>query len=131
MNDTELSSFRRFHLGVVFQQFNLMPSLTAQDNVTFVRRLNGMPALDEFTHQLIDVLGLSNRLSPCPRQLSIGEQQRVTIARSFASRSKFIMADEPTGNLDEETAAHVMKLLRKAVELDGVSMFRFKYRQPG
>ena len=122
MNDTELSSFRRFHLGMVFQQFNLIPSLNAQDNITFVRRLNGMPAMDEFTNQLVDVLGLTDRLSHYPRQLSIGEQQRVAIARALASRPKFIMADEPTGNLDEDTAAHVMEQLLKAVDLDGVTL---------
>lgn len=122
MNDTELSSFRRFHLGMVFQQFNLIPSLNAQDNITFVRRLNGMPAMDEFTNQLVDVLGLTDRLSHYPKQLSIGEQQRVAIARALASRPKFIMADEPTGNLDEDTAAHVMEQLLKAVDLDGVTL---------
>ena len=122
MNDTELSSFRRFHLGMVFQQFNLIPSLNAQDNITFVRRLNGMPAMDEFTCQLVDVLGLTDRLSHYPKQLSIGEQQRVAIARALASRPKFIMADEPTGNLDEDTAAHVMEQLLKAVDLDGVTL---------
>jgi len=129
MNDAELSSFRRFHLGMVFQQFNLIPSLTAQDNITFVRRLNGMPAMDEFTHQLVDVLCLSDRLSHYPKQLSIGEQQRVAIARALASRPKFIMADEPTGNLDEDTAAHVMELLLKAVDLDGVTLLLVTHSQ--
>ncbi|MCG8607087.1 ABC transporter ATP-binding protein [bacterium] len=129
MNDAELSSFRRLHLGMVFQAFNLMPSLTAQDNITFVRRLNAMPALDEFTHQLIEVLGLADRLSHYPAQLSIGEQQRVAIARALASRPKFIMADEPTGNLDEESAAHVMELLMKAVELDGVTLLLVTHSQ--
>ncbi len=129
MNDAELSSFRRFKLGMVFQQFNLIPSLTAQDNITFVRRLNGLPALDEFSHQLIDVLGLSDRLSHYPKQLSIGEQQRVAIARALASRPKFIMADEPTGNLDEETASQVMELLMKAVELDDVTLLLVTHSQ--
>jgi putative ABC transport system ATP-binding protein len=129
MNDAELSAFRRLHLGMVFQQFNLVPSLTARDNITFVRRLNGMPALDEFTRQLIEVLGLFDRLSHYPAQLSIGEQQRVAIARALASRPKFIMADEPTGNLDEETAAHVMELLMKAVELDGVTLLLVTHSQ--
>ncbi len=129
MNDTELSSFRRFHLGMVFQQFNLIPSLNAQDNITFVRRLNGMPAMDEFTYQLVDVLGLTDRLSHYPKQLSIGEQQRVAIARALASRPKFIMADEPTGNLDEDTAAHVMELLLKAVDLDGVTLLLVTHSQ--
>jgi len=122
MNDRQLSLFRRTRLGMVFQQYNLIPSLTALDNMTFVRRLNGLPEMDDFTHQLIDVLGLAERLSHYPAELSGGEQQRVAIARALAAKPAVLLADEPTGDLDEQTAAQVMKLLLKAVELNGVTM---------
>ncbi len=129
MNDAELSVFRRLHLGMIFQQFNLIPSLKARDNISFVRRLNGLPAEDDFTQQLVEVMGLTRRLAHYPRQLSIGEQQRVAIARALAAKPKFILADEPTGNLDEETAAHVMELLIKAVELDDVTLLLVTHSQ--
>lgn len=122
MNDAQLSVFRRTELGMVFQQYNLIPSLTALDNITFVRRLNGLPAMDEATEQLIEVLGLRQRLSHYPAQLSGGEQQRVAIARALAAQPSLILADEPTGNLDEHTAADVMTLLVEAVKLHGVTL---------
>lgn len=129
MNDGQLSRFRRTQLGMIFQQYNLIPSLTALDNITFVRRLNGLPALDEFTQQLIDVLGLSERLSHYPTQLSGGEQQRVAIARALAAKPSLLLADEPTGNLDEQTAAQVMGLLLKAVELNNVTLVLVTHSQ--
>lgn len=122
MNDSQLSQFRRLNLGMIFQQFNLIPSLSAADNISFVRRLNGLPAQDEFSRELTNVLGLSERLTHYPAQLSGGEQQRVAIARALACRPKVILADEPTGNLDEQTAATVMELLVKAVALDNVTL---------
>jgi putative ABC transport system ATP-binding protein len=122
MNDEQLSLFRRRHLGMVFQQYNLIPCLNAKDNITFVRRLNGMKALDEHCEQLIEVLALTERLNHYPQQLSGGEQQRVAIARALASEPSLILADEPTGNLDEETAAEVMSLLVKAVEFRQATM---------
>ena len=117
MSDTRLSQFRRQHLGMVFQQYNLIPSLSARDNITFVRRLNRMPAMDDFTNELIRVLNLQDRLTHYPSQLSGGEQQRVAIARALASEPSFILADEPTGNLDEKTASNVMELLMESVAL--------------
>ncbi len=129
MSDTELSVFRRKHLGMVFQQFNLIPSLNALDNITFTRRLNGMPAEDEHTRQLIAVLGLDDRLHHYPAQLSGGEQQRVAIARALASRPDLILADEPTGNLDEETAAGVMQQLMQAVTLDRSTLLLVTHSQ--
>jgi putative ABC transport system ATP-binding protein len=129
MNDAELGKFRRTQLGMIFQQYNLIPSLSALDNITFVRRLNGLPAMDEDTEQLIDVLRLRNRLSHYPAQLSGGEQQRVAIARALAAKPSLILADEPTGNLDEETAAQVMTLLIKAVELNNVTLLLVTHSQ--
>lgn len=129
MTDAQLSVFRRQQLGMIFQQYNLIPSLSALDNITFVRRLNGLPAMDDDTEQLIDVLGLRERLSHYPAQLSGGEQQRVAIARALAAKPSLILADEPTGNLDEETAAQVMTLLIKAVQLNGVTLLLVTHSQ--
>ena len=129
MNDNQLSLFRRTQLGMIFQQYNLIPSLNALDNITFVRRLNGLPAIDEDTEQLIDVLGLRSRLEHYPGQLSGGEQQRVAIARSLAAKPALLLADEPTGNLDEDTAAQVMSLFLKAVELNKVTMLLVTHSQ--
>jgi putative ABC transport system ATP-binding protein len=129
MNDSQLSLFRRNQLGMIFQQYNIIPSLTALDNITFVRRLIGLPAVDEDTEQLIDVLGLRDRLDHYPAQLSGGEQQRVATARALAAKPSLILADEPTGNLDEETAAQVMELLVKAVELNGVTLLLVTHSQ--
>ncbi len=129
MNDNQLSLFRRNQLGMIFQQYNIIPSLTALDNITFVRRLIGLPAVDEDTEQLIDVLGLRDRLDHYPAQLSGGEQQRVATARALAAKPSMILADEPTGNLDEETAAQVMELLVKAVELNAVTLLLVTHSQ--
>jgi putative ABC transport system ATP-binding protein len=129
MNDAQLSLFRRTQLGMIFQQYNLIPSLNALDNITFVRRLNGLPATDSDTEQLIDVLGLRDRLSHYPAELYGGEQQLVAIARALAAKPAFILADEPTGNLDEETAAQVMTLFLKAVELNNVTMLLVTHSQ--
>lgn len=117
MSDTQLSRFRRQFLGMVFQQYNLIPSLTARDNISFVRRLNGFSAEDDYTRELIHVLQLQGRLDHYPSQLSGGEQQRVAIARALAAHPKLILADEPTGNLDEQTASQVMTMLMRATAL--------------
>ena len=129
MNDSQLSEFRRLNLGMIFQQFNLIPSLNALDNISFVRRLNGLPEQDDFCLELIDVLGLSNRLTHFPAQLSGGEQQRVAIARAIATKPQVLLADEPTGNLDEQTAANVMELLVKAVGLDNITLLLVTHSQ--
>ncbi|MFT5162645.1 MAG: putative ABC transport system ATP-binding protein [Alteromonadaceae bacterium] len=129
MNDNQLSILRRTQLGMIFQQFNLITSLNAQDNITFIRRLNGLPPIDDFTQQLIEVMGLQARLSHYPTQLSGGEQQRVAIARALAAKPSVLLADEPTGNLDEHTAAQVMELLLKAVELDNVTLVLVTHSQ--
>ena len=122
LDDAALSTFRRRQLGMIFQQYNLIPSLTAKDNLTFVRRLNGLPAMDTDTERLIEVLGLADRLDHFPAQLSGGEQQRVAIGRALAAKPSVILADEPTGNLDEQTAKRVMDLLVEAVALNQVTM---------
>lgn len=129
MNDSQLSQFRRLHLGMIFQQYNLIPCLSAKDNITFVRRLNGAQSSDDYIEQLIDVLGLRERLNHLPAQLSGGEQQRVAIARALAAHPSVILADEPTGNLDEQTALEVMDLLVKAVEINNVTLLLVTHSQ--
>jgi putative ABC transport system ATP-binding protein len=118
LSDSQASHFRRRHLGMVFQQKNLIPSLKAKDNISFIRRLCGLPAEDDYTAHLIEVFKLGKRLNHYPGQLSGGEQQRVAIARALAARPSLIMADEPTGNLDEHTAAAVMEQFMAAVKID-------------
>jgi len=122
MEDNELSQFRRLHLGMVFQQFNLIESLNVIDNITFVRRLNRLPAIDDETSQLIKVLRLEQRLRHFPYQLSGGEQQRVAIARALAAKPSLLLADEPTGSLDEKTADIVMAQLVEVVELQQTTL---------
>jgi len=123
MNDRALSRFRRQHLGMVFQHYNLIDSLTAVDNITFVRRLNGLSPLDDYSRHLIELLRLSDRMQHLPHQLSGGEQQRVAIARALAAKPSVLLADEPTGNLDEDTAALVMKQLADVASMSGTTLF--------
>ena len=110
MDDTGRAGLRRDKVGVVFQQFNLVPSLTVASNIGFQARLSGR--LDyTWIKELADRMGLSAQLGKYPEQLSGGQQQRVAIARTLAAKPALILADEPTGNLDEETADKVMELM--------------------
>ena len=114
LNDTGRAQMRRGTVGVVFQQFNLIPSLTVAQNIAFQARLAGHHNAD-WDAELADRLGLSDQLRKYPEQLSGGQQQRVAIARTLAPRPKLVLADEPTGNLDEDTAAGVLDLLLNLV----------------
>lgn len=118
MDDAGRAGMRRDKVGVVFQQFNLIPSLTVESNIGFQARLSGR--LDQnWIKELADRLGLSAQLGKHPEQLSGGQQQRVAIARTLAAKPALILADEPTGNLDEETADKVMELMMTlAIETD-------------
>ena len=110
MDDAGRAGLRRDKVGVVFQQFNLVPSLTVASNIGFQARLSGR--LDyTWIKELADRMGLSAQLGKYPEQLSGGQQQRVAIARTLAAKPTLILADEPTGNLDEETADKVMELM--------------------
>ncbi len=113
MSDAELTLFRRRRIGIVFQQFNLISTLTALDNVTLPGMLDGMPAAErrERGMQLLRALGLEDRASHRPDALSGGEQQRVAIARALLFEPTVLFADEPTGNLDSRTSQQVWKLL--------------------
>ena len=121
MDDTGRATLRRGGVGVVFQQFNLIPSLTIAANIAFQARLAGRydPA---WVDALANRLGLSAQLGKYPEQISGGQQQRVAIARTLAPRPRLILADEPTGNLDETTAANVMDVLLELVAETGAGL---------
>ncbi|MEQ6201509.1 ABC transporter ATP-binding protein [Sulfitobacter sp. HNIBRBA2951] len=121
LDDAGRAAVRRNHVGIIFQQFNLIPSLDVAANIAFQARLAGV--YDAAAAQdLAARLGLSEHLRKYPEQLSGGQQQRVAIARALAAKPKLILADEPTGNLDEETAAAVMEQMRDLVAQTGAAL---------
>ena len=118
MPDKQLTRLRRQHIGFVFQQFNLLPMLTAEENILLPLSIAGRKPDKAAVQALIERVGLGERLRHKPSQLSGGQQQRVAIARALATRPTVLFADEPTGNLDSTSGAEVLELLREAVELD-------------
>jgi putative ABC transport system ATP-binding protein len=119
MKDRELTRLRRKHIGFVFQSFNLLATLSAEENVVLPLAIAGKrPPADE-VDALIARVGLTDRRDHRPAELSGGQQQRVAIARALISRPTVLFADEPTGNLDSESGAGILRLLRDAVDLDG------------
>jgi putative ABC transport system ATP-binding protein len=110
MNEAQLANWRRTEIGLVFQQFNLIGSLKVEDNLAFQARLAGRFEA-QWQAQLVERLGLGDLLKRYPEQLSGGQQQRVAIGRALASRPRLLLADEPTGNLDEATSDEVLQLL--------------------
>ena len=121
LDDKGRAQLRRGVVGVVFQQFNLIPSLKVRDNIAFQARLAGRFDPD-WTADLAARLGLTEQLNKYPEQLSGGQQQRVAIARTLAPRPRLVLADEPTGNLDEATAANVLDILLKLVAETGAGL---------
>ena len=118
LSDAKRAALRRDRLGLVFQQFNLIPSLSVEDNLTFQARIAGR--LDAVWHkELVERLGLGDLLKRYPEQLSGGQQQRVAIGRALAIKPLLLLADEPTGNLDETTADDVLALARDLVARTG------------
>lgn len=111
-DDRELSAFRRRRIGFIFQQFNLLPVLTAKENILMPLLLDKRRPDEAYLKQLAEFLGISNRLSHLPGELSGGQQQRVAIARALIAKPDIIFADEPTGNLDSKSGNEVMKLLK-------------------
>jgi putative ABC transport system ATP-binding protein len=116
LDDNDLTRLRREHIGFVFQFFNLLPMLTAEENIRLPLTLAGEKADPAFFRELIDKVGLEKRLDHRPAELSGGEQQRVAIARALLSRPTVVFADEPTGNLDSKTGGEILELLRTTVE---------------
>jgi putative ABC transport system ATP-binding protein len=116
LSDTDLTKLRRSHIGFVFQFFNLLPMLTAEENITLPLSIAGEKAEPEFFRTLIDKVGLGDRLTHRPAELSGGQQQRVAIARALVSRPTVVFADEPTGNLDSATSGEILDLMRDSVD---------------
>lgn len=114
LKDAELTALRREHVGFVFQSFNLVPTLTAEQNITLPAELAGGTVDRAWFSNIVSVLGLEARLSHKPSELSGGQQQRVAIARALLQRPDVIFADEPTGNLDSRSGAEVLGLLRRS-----------------
>jgi putative ABC transport system ATP-binding protein len=116
LKDKALTALRRDRIGFVFQQFNLVPTLTALENIELPLRLAGRRADREWLDSIIDVVGLADRLGHRPTELSGGQQQRVAVARALATRPEVVFADEPTGNLDSRSGAEVLSFLRRSVD---------------
>jgi putative ABC transport system ATP-binding protein len=119
LSDNVLTKLRRERVGFVFQSFNLVPTLTAGENITLPARLAGARPDAGWVGQVVDIVGLRDRLSHRPSELSGGQQQRVAVARALANRPDIVFADEPTGNLDSRSGAEVLGLLRHAVDRFG------------
>ena len=112
MKDEELTIFRRRNIGFVFQNYNLVPILNVYENIVLPIELDGMKIDEEYIDSIINILGLSQKLTNMPNNLSGGQQQRVAIARAIATKPAIILADEPTGNLDSKTSMDVIGLLK-------------------
>ncbi len=115
LSEKELTLLRRTKVGFVFQGFNLIPTLTAIENIKLPMQLGRQKPNDELLNEVIDAVGLRDRLSHRPTELSGGQQQRVAVARALASGPDVIFADEPTGNLDSATGAEILDFMRRAV----------------
>jgi putative ABC transport system ATP-binding protein len=116
LGDTDLTKLRREHIGFVFQFFNLLPMLTAEENIVLPLSIAGQKPDPAWFDDLIASVGLKDRLHHRPAELSGGQQQRVAIARALVSRPSVIFADEPTGNLDSKTSGEILELLRHSVQ---------------
>ncbi len=116
LNDRELTLLRRTRVGFVFQAFNLVPTLSARENITLPLDIAGTPVDSAWFDRVIDVLEIGDRLSHRPSELSGGQQQRVAVARALASQPDVIFADEPSGNLDSKSGAQLLAFLRLAVD---------------
>jgi putative ABC transport system ATP-binding protein len=115
LKDKQLTRLRRDKIGFIFQAFNLLPTLTALENITLPMDIAGRKPDQQWLNTVVDMVGLSGRLSHRPTQLSGGQQQRVAVARALASRPEIIFGDEPTGNLDSRSGAEVLGFLRNSV----------------
>lgn len=115
LHGSALIDFRLYNIGFVFQSYNLIPVLTARENVEFIMQLQGFDAKKRFerTKVLLDEVGLGDRMNSRPAQLSGGQQQRVAVARALASKPKFILADEPTANLDSKSTETLLDIMEK------------------
>ena len=124
LSDSEIARIRGKEIGFIFQQYNLIPSLTATENVELSLRINGKTKHEsrERAVKLLNMIGMGHRLDNKPTQLSGGEQQRVAICRALANKPKIIFGDEPTGNLDTKNGAFVLNILRTLQKKDGYTI---------
>ncbi len=116
LSERDLTLLRRDHVGFIFQSFNLVPTLTAMENITLPLDLAGVDPDSAWVDNVIDKVGMADRVSHRPNELSGGQQQRVAVSRALATRPKIIFADEPTGNLDSVTAGGILDFMRTAVD---------------
>lgn len=123
LSENQLIDFRLQHIGFVFQHFNLVPVLTAFENASFIMQLQGRPKdeIQERVTKLLTEVGLGSRMHSRPSELSGGEQQRVAVVRAMASKPKFILADEPTANLDSHAAFNLLDMMAKLNEEEGIT----------
>lgn len=122
LSDKELTQLRRDKIGFVFQSFNLIPTLTAEENVRLPMSIAGRSGDEAWIQNVISILGIGDRLSHRPSEMSGGQQQRVAAARALASQPEIIFGDEPSGNLDSNSAAELLGFLRRAVDEFGQTM---------
>jgi putative ABC transport system ATP-binding protein len=116
LDDRRLTALRRDKVGFIFQSFNLLPVLTAEENILLPLSIAGRDPDRAWVDRLVETVGLGNRLTHRPAELSGGQQQRVAVARALASKPAVVFADEPTGNLDSKTSTEVLELLRRSVD---------------
>jgi len=121
-NEDALAAFRRDAIGIIFQSFHLIPTMTALENVSVPLEFKGVANAMQLAEEKLKRVGLGHRLTHYPGQLSGGEQQRVAIARALASGARILLADEPTGNLDQETGEQIIKLLFELKKQEGASL---------
>src|SRR6266581_699776 len=119
LSDSDLTKLRRRNIGFIFQFFNLLPMLTAEENILLPLSIASVKPDREWVDQLIDRMGLTNRRTHRPSELSGGQQQRVAIGRALVSRPTIVFADEPTGNLDSKTSGEILELMRDSVDAYG------------
>ncbi len=131
LKEREKTSFRLHHIGFVFQAYNLIPVLTAKENVAFVMELQGRKReeINKRTTELLEAVGLGDRMDSRPPKLSGGQQQRVAVARALASTPKFVLADEPTANLDSKSAENLLDIMELLNKQEGVT-FVFSTHDP-
>jgi len=115
LNEKHLTQIRRDRIGFVFQSYNLIPTLTAMENITLPSALAGRDVDKEWLDHVVDIVGLASRLKHRPSELSGGQQQRVAVARALASRPEIVFADEPTGNLDSKASGEVLSFMKQVV----------------
>jgi putative ABC transport system ATP-binding protein len=115
LKGSKLIDFRLYNIGFVFQSYNLIPVLTAKENVEFIMQMQGVPSKQRYQRakELLEQVGLGDRLDSRPSKLSGGQQQRVAVARALASKPKFILADEPTANLDSKSTENLLEIMEK------------------